>query len=118
MKKATRPITSRRRAAHAWRAGGLFNGTPFEGAPPDVQRDVIVSAQITSDAPGILPGRDRRRLRPGDGFRPARITRRAIGLEPTGRLDVETLAALSLLPEQRRRTSPPPVPSPDRFGPD
>jgi peptidoglycan hydrolase-like protein with peptidoglycan-binding domain len=25
------------------------------------------------------------------------------GLEPTGRLDIETLASLSLLPEQRRR---------------
>jgi peptidoglycan hydrolase-like protein with peptidoglycan-binding domain len=28
-----------------------------------------------------------------------------LGVQPTGRLDVETLAALSLLPEQQQRTT-------------
>jgi peptidoglycan hydrolase-like protein with peptidoglycan-binding domain len=79
-----------------------FWGTPFVSAPPDVQRTVIVRVQMH-----LM----RQRLyREGiDGvYGPAmnvalRIYQTRIGLEPTGRLDVETLASLNLLPPPHRR---------------
>jgi len=71
--------------APATSAAGVLARTPFEAAPPEVQRNVIVSAQIA-------------------------LARRG--------LDLETLAALRLLPQprqpfydpSRRRWRPPPGP--------
>lgn len=82
--------------------GGLLDGTPFAGAPPDVQRDVIISAQTILMRQGYY--RDEIDGVYGPGMHLAlRNYQARYGLMPTGRLDVETLASLSLLPEQRRR---------------
>ena len=81
---------------------GLFEGTPYEIAPPDLQRQVITGAQIRlarqgyyrSEIDGIY----------GPGMEAAlRAFQSREGLEPTGALDMETLAALRLLPGPHRR---------------
>lgn len=82
---------------------GLLDGTPFEGAPPDVQRDVIISAQTLLMRQGYYRDEIDGVYGPGMHFA-LRNYQARYGLRPTGRLDVETLASLSLLPEQRRRT--------------
>lgn len=82
--------------------GGLLDGTPFEAAPPDVQRDVIVSAQTILMRQGYYRDEIDGIYGPGMNFA-LRNYQARYGLMPTGRLDVETLASLSLLPEQRRR---------------
>lgn len=100
--------------------GGLLAGTPFEAAPPDVQRNVVISAQIALARRGLY--------RNGiDGVYGAsmelslRAYQARTRLPVTGRLDLETLAALRLLPRprepvydpsrQRQRPLPyPPVP--------
>jgi peptidoglycan hydrolase-like protein with peptidoglycan-binding domain len=77
--------------------GGLFAGTPFENSAPDAQRSVIASAQDELANRGLY--RD-----PIDGvFSPnlefsLRAYQARTGLAVTGRLDLETLAALELLP--------------------
>ncbi|HZE13548.1 MAG TPA: peptidoglycan-binding protein, partial [Chthoniobacterales bacterium] len=78
----------------------IFDGTPYEAAPPPVQQDIIVRAQMMLMRRGYY--RD-----PIDGlYGPAmnfalRNYQARFGLEPSGRFDTETLASLSLLPEQR-----------------
>lgn len=81
---------------------GLFEGTPYEVAPPDLQRQVILGAQMRlarqgyyrSGIDGIY----------GPGMAAAlRAYQSQEGLEPTGALDMETLAALRLLPGPHRR---------------
>jgi len=81
----------------------LFQDTPYEGAPPHVQQDVVSRAQMILMRQGYY--------REGiDGiYGPAlsfavRNYQARLGLAPSGRLDVETLAALRLLPEQQRTT--------------
>ena len=77
--------------------GGLFTGTPFENSSADAQRTVIASAQDELARRGLY--RD-----PIDGvFGPnlefsLRAYQARVGLAVTGRLDLETLAALELLP--------------------
>jgi peptidoglycan hydrolase-like protein with peptidoglycan-binding domain len=97
--------------------GGMFAGTPFETAPPVVQRNVIVSAQIALARYGLY----RQQI---DGiYGPAmelslRAYQARTRLPVTGRLDLETLAALRLLPgprqpfynPYRQRMRPPPGP--------
>jgi peptidoglycan hydrolase-like protein with peptidoglycan-binding domain len=76
---------------------GLFAGTPYETAPPDVQRRVIVDAQRRLARRGLFKGEI-----DGSYGAPLEFSLRAYqtrtGLPPTGRLDLETLAALRLLP--------------------
>ena len=81
---------------------GVFEGTPYEVAPPDLQRHVIIGAQTLlarqgyyrSGIDGIY----------GPGMEAAlRAYQARAGLEPTGALDMETLAALGLLPSPERR---------------
>jgi len=93
----------------------VFTRTPFEAAPPMVQRNVIVSAQIALARYGLY----RERI---DGiYGPAmelslRAYQARARLPVTGRLDLETLAALRLLPgprqpfnnPYRQRMRPPP----------
>jgi peptidoglycan hydrolase-like protein with peptidoglycan-binding domain len=86
-----------------YEGGGLLDGTPFEGAPPHVQRDVIISAQTVLMRQGYYRDEIDGVYGPGMNFA-LRNYQARYGLMPTGRLDVETLASLSLLPEQRRRT--------------
>ena len=97
--------------------GAVFADTPFAAAPPAVQRNVIVSAQIALARYGLY-------LEQIDGiYGPAmefsvRAYQARTRLPVTGRLDLETLAALRLLPgprqpfynPYRQRMLPPPGP--------
>jgi peptidoglycan hydrolase-like protein with peptidoglycan-binding domain len=82
--------------------GTVFADTPFQTAPPGVQRNVIVSAQIVLARYGLY----REQI---DGiYGPAmelslRAYQARTRLPVTGRLDLETLAALRLLPGPRQR---------------
>jgi peptidoglycan hydrolase-like protein with peptidoglycan-binding domain len=79
----------------------VFADTPFATAPPGVQRNVIVSAQITLARYGLY----REQI---DGiYGPAmelslRAYQAQTRLPVTGRLDLQTLAALRLLPGPRQ----------------
>ena len=81
--------------------GALFAGTPFETAPPMVQRNVVVSAQIGLARNGMY----RQQI---DGiYGPKmelslRAYQARMRLPVTGRLDLETLARLRLLPAPGR----------------
>ena len=81
--------------------GTVFADTPFQTAPPSVQRNVIVSAQIVLARYGLY-------REPIDGiYGPAmelslRAYQARTRLPVTGRLDLETLAALRLLPGARQ----------------
>lgn len=74
-----------------------FAGTPYENAPPEVQRKLVIDTQK------ILVERELYRG-PIDGtFGPElefslRAYQARVGLKRTGRLDLQTLAALELLP--------------------
>lgn len=76
---------------------GIFSYTPYEAAPPEVQRDVLVSAQRALARRGFYHG-------PADGVYGSamefslRAYQARVRLPVTGRLDLETLAALELLP--------------------
>lgn len=83
-------------------AAGVLDGTPFQGSPPQVQRDVIISAQMFLMRQGYYRDGIDGLYGPGMAFA-LRNYQARYGLRPTGRLDVETLASLSLLPEQQRR---------------
>jgi peptidoglycan hydrolase-like protein with peptidoglycan-binding domain len=96
---------------------GVLAGTPFEAAPPVVQRNVVLSAQIA------LARRDLYHEQINGVYGPAmefslRAYQSRTGLPVTGRLDFETLAALRLLPgprhpfygPSRRHMRPPPGP--------
>ena len=78
----------------------LLAGTPYEAAPPDVQRNVVISVQIALARRGLY--RDEI-----DGiFGPAmelslRAYQSRTRIPVTGRLDLGTLAALRLLPRPR-----------------
>ena len=80
--------------------GGLFAGTPYEAAPPDVQHNVAISAQIALARRGLYRGEI-------DGIYGStmelslRAYQARTRLPITGRLDLETLAALRLLPRPR-----------------
>lgn len=97
--------------------GTVFADTPFRTAPPGVQRNVIISAQIVLARHGLY----REQI---DGtYGPAmelslRAYQAQTRLPVTGRLDLQTLAALRLLPgprqqfynPYRQRMRPPPGP--------
>ena len=80
--------------------GGLLAGTPYAAAPPEVQHNVAVSAQIALARRGLYRGEI-------DGaYGPAmelalRAYQARTRLPITGRLDLETLAGLRLLPRPR-----------------
>jgi peptidoglycan hydrolase-like protein with peptidoglycan-binding domain len=85
---------------------GLFAGTPYENASPDVQRNVVVSAQIALARHDLYRGEI-------DGIYGSamefslRAYQARIGLPITGRFNLETLAALKLLPGAHRPVFPP-----------
>jgi peptidoglycan hydrolase-like protein with peptidoglycan-binding domain len=80
--------------------GGLFARTPYEAAPPDVQHNVVVSAQIALARRGLYRGEI-------DGVYGSamelsvRAYQARTRLPITGRLDLQTLAVLRLLPRPR-----------------
>ncbi|MEY2484798.1 MAG: hypothetical protein QOH39_446 [Verrucomicrobiota bacterium] len=77
--------------------GDLFVATPYENASLQVQRKVIADAQRLLASRGLFKA-------PIDGAYgeamefSIRAYQARVGLRPTGRLDLETLAALELLP--------------------
>jgi peptidoglycan hydrolase-like protein with peptidoglycan-binding domain len=97
-------------------AGGLFAGTPYEMAPPLVQRDVIASAQGILGQRGFYRGEIDGAFGPNTEFS-LRAYQARIGLPVTGRLDLETLAALNLLPGPNRQLFGPRRHVPPPFGP-
>ena len=101
-------------------ATGILDGTPFEGAPPDVQRRVIIGAQTLLARRGYYRSAIDGIYGPGMQFA-VRAYQARIDLLPTGRLDMETLASLGLLPGQRLPAFGPPhrrmFPPRSRIGP-
>ena len=81
----------------AGRAADNFVGTPFQNSPPQVQREVILSAQNILARRGLYRGAFDGNAGPDLEFSLRAYQARA-HLPVTGRLDLETLAALELLP--------------------
>jgi peptidoglycan hydrolase-like protein with peptidoglycan-binding domain len=98
-------------------SAGVLARTPFETAPTEVQRNVIVSAQIALARRGLFHEEINGIYGPAMEFSLRAYQARA-KIPVTGRLDLETLAALRLLPQPRqpfydparRRWRPPPGP--------
>jgi peptidoglycan hydrolase-like protein with peptidoglycan-binding domain len=86
---------------------GVLAGTPFEAAPPPVQRNVVLSAQIALARRGLYHEEINGLYGPAMEFS-LRAYQSRTRLPVTGRLDLETLAALQLLPGGR----PPVFPQP------
>ena len=78
-----------------------FAGTPLETAPPEVQRRVIASAQNILAERGLYRGPINGMVGPDFEFS-LRAYQARVRLAVTGRLDLETLAALQLLPGGNR----------------
>lgn len=103
--------------APATSAAGVLAQTPFEAASPEVQRNVIVSAQIALARRGLYHEEVNGIYGPAMEFS-LRAYQARTKLPVTGRLDLQTLAALRLLPQprepfydpSRRRWRPPPGP--------
>jgi peptidoglycan hydrolase-like protein with peptidoglycan-binding domain len=96
----------------AGQPGDLFADTPFENASPEQQHDVVVSAQRTLAGRGLYHGEIDGVFAPPLEFA-LRAYQSKVGLPVTGRLDLETLAGLKLLPganapvyRPRRRVPP------------
>ncbi|HJX98611.1 MAG TPA: peptidoglycan-binding domain-containing protein [Chthoniobacterales bacterium] len=83
--------------AAAPQTGGNFAGTPFEASPPQVQQNVIASAQNILARQGLYRGVIDGAAGPELEFS-LRAYQSRVHLPVTGRLDLETLAALRLLP--------------------
>jgi len=79
------------------RSSGNFAGTPYEAAPPEVQRNIIISAETFLVRRGLYRGPIDGSLGPDLEFS-LRAYQSRVRLPVTGRLDLETLAALQLLP--------------------
>jgi len=103
--------------APATPSAGVLARTPFETAPPEVQRNVIVSAQIALARRGLYHEEVNGIYGPAMEFS-LRAYQARTKIPVTGRLDLQTLAALRLLPQPRqpfydpshRRWRPPPGP--------
>ncbi len=80
-------------------ASGVFAGTPYEMAPPDLQRHVIVGAQTLLARYGFYRSGIDGEFGPGTAAALRGFQARS-GLIPDGRLNMPTLAALGLLPGQ------------------
>jgi peptidoglycan hydrolase-like protein with peptidoglycan-binding domain len=82
-------------------ASGVLAQTPFEAAPPNVQRNVIVAAQVALARRGLYREEINGVYGPAMEFSLRAYQARA-QIPTTGRLDLETLAALRLLPQPRQ----------------
>jgi peptidoglycan hydrolase-like protein with peptidoglycan-binding domain len=74
-----------------------FAGTPYQVSPPEVQRNVIISAKNILARQGLYRGMIDGMAGPDLEFS-LRAYQSRVRLPTTGRLDLETLAALQLLP--------------------
>jgi peptidoglycan hydrolase-like protein with peptidoglycan-binding domain len=81
----------------AGRSAENFVGTPYESAPPAVQRNVIISAQNILARRGLYRGAIDGNPGPDLEFS-LRAYQARVGIPVTGKLDLDTLAALQLLP--------------------
>ena len=79
-----------------------FAGTPYETAPPEVQRQIVAGAQAFLARRGYYRSGVDGLYGPGTEFA-LRAYQTRFGLDASGRLDMETLAAFGLLPEQQGR---------------
>jgi peptidoglycan hydrolase-like protein with peptidoglycan-binding domain len=112
-------IYSSHPAGTATSATGVLARTPFETAPPEVQRNVIVSAQIALARRGLYHGEINGVYGPAMQTSLRAYQARA-RIPVTGQLDLETLAALQMLPHPaqpfygpaHRHRRPPPGPPP------
>ena len=78
----------------------VFSNTPYEMAPPDLQRQVIVGAQTSLARYGLYQNGIDGEFGPGTEAAVREFQVRA-GLVVNGRLNMATLGALGLLPGQR-----------------
>jgi peptidoglycan hydrolase-like protein with peptidoglycan-binding domain len=81
----------------------IFSNTPYETAPPELQQRVVVGAQTLLRRRGFYRGVSDGIFSPNLEFS-IRAFQSRLGIAPNGRLDMETLAALGLLPGQNGRT--------------
>ncbi len=86
--------------------GGMFAGTPYGKAPPEVQKRVVVDAQTILARRGLFKFQVDGVFGPDMEFS-LRAYQSRVGLRPTGHLDLETLAALELLPGAHERVYTP-----------
>jgi peptidoglycan hydrolase-like protein with peptidoglycan-binding domain len=93
----------REQRAPAESAANVFSNTPYEMAPPELQQRVIFGAQMQLRRRGFYKGESDGVFGPNLEFS-LRAFQSRLGLPPNGRLDMETLAALGLLPGQHGRT--------------
>lgn len=80
----------------------IFSNTPYEMAPPELQQRVVVGAQTLLRRRGFYKGVSDGIFSPNLEFS-IRAFQSRVGIVPNGRLDMETLAALGLLPGQNGR---------------
>ena len=100
-------------------SAGVFRNTPYETAPPEVQRRVIMGAQTLLRRRGYFKGAIDGVYGPEMEFS-LRAYQSRTGIALTGHLDMDTLASLALLPSQqflprelpRRRVFPRPLNEP------
>ncbi len=78
---------------------GIFAGTPYETAPPPIQRSVISGAQDILLQRGYYRGSIDGAYGPATEFA-LRAYQAQADLQPTGVFDMDTLAAMQLLPGQ------------------
>ena len=83
-------------------SANIFSNTPYEMAPPELQQQVVVGAQTLLRRRGFYKGMSDGIFSPNLEFS-IRAFQSRVGIVPSGRLDMETLAALGLLPGQNGR---------------
>lgn len=76
---------------------GIFAGTPFETAPPQIQRSVISDAQDLLARRGYYRGEIDGAYGPSTEFA-LRAYQSQAGMQPSGSFDMATLTAMQLLP--------------------
>jgi len=81
-------------------SSGIFSNTPYEMAPPELQRRVIVGAQTFLRRRGFYKGEIDGLYGPELEFS-LRAYQSRTGIPPNGRFDMDTLASLALLPGQQ-----------------
>jgi peptidoglycan hydrolase-like protein with peptidoglycan-binding domain len=95
--------TYREQPAPAEPAASVFSDTPYETAPPELQERIIFGAQTLLRRRGFYKGESDGVFGPNLEFS-LRAFQSRLGIPPNGRLDMDTLAALGLLPGQHGRT--------------
>src|SRR5438128_3134468 len=95
--------TYREQPAPVESAASVFSNTPYETAPPELQQRVILGAQTLLRRRGFYKGESDGIFGPNLEFS-LRAFQSRLGIPPNGRLDMDTLAALGLLPGQNGRT--------------